>query len=65
MKQFKVGDSIRCMKPATFLAIKAGQRYTVSKLCGITNDEDTEYVQLAELPGCAFKVDRFMLCTSK
>jgi hypothetical protein len=61
MKTFKVGDSIRCMKPATFLAIKAGQRYTVSKLCAISNDEDMEYVQLAELPGCAFKVDRFML----
>ncbi|MFL9902169.1 hypothetical protein PQR71_29205 [Paraburkholderia fungorum] len=64
-KQFKVGDSIRCTKPDTFLAIKTGQRYTVCKLGAISNDEDMEYVQLAELPGRAFKAERFMLCTSK
>jgi hypothetical protein len=65
MKNFKVGDSILCMRSDTHLAIKPGKRYTVVKLGSISNKHDEEYVQLAELPGCAFKVDRFMLCTSK
>lgn len=61
MKQFKVGDSIRCMRPATFLAIKAGQRYTVAKLGAISDSDDLEYIQVEELPGCAFKAERFAL----
>jgi hypothetical protein len=61
MTKFKVGDTVRCMKPDTFLAIRAGARYTVSKIGAISNPEDDEYIQVAELPGCAFRTHRFML----
>lgn len=65
MKTFNVGDTVRCTKPEPFLAIKVSQRYTVTKLGAISNPADMEYVQLAELPGCAFKASRFALCYPK
>lgn len=65
MKTFKVGDLICCTTTDTHLPIKPGKRYTVVKVGSISNERDEEYVQVAELPGKAFKAVRFTPCTSK
>lgn len=61
MKQFKVGDRVRCIRSDSFLCIKAGLVYTVSGIGGNAHSDDPEWIKLAELPGSAFRTFRFVL----
>lgn len=65
MSTFKVGDRVRCTRTESFLMIRLNTCYTVSDLGSISNYADLEFIQLAELPGSAYKTNRFELCSPK